>query len=602
MRPNRPRDPGHIAERFRAAADHHRACRFEQAARLYQDVLSANPKHFDALNLFGVLRAQQGKLVEGEALLRNAVACQPTSASAHNNFGMLLNLSGRHDEAVREFERATTLNPNDAIAHNNFGIALQALHRLPEALAHFRRAVSLKPDYVEAVSNLGAVMHDLGCDEQSVLVLRNVVARNPQFIEAHVNLGTALQELGRCDEARECFQRVLAADPRNVFAWDHLGTMHMEMGRFDEARRCFLSALQHQPQNVRIIFSLIQCGKVAQGDPHLATLHALAKNPAALSEEQQVFLHFALGKAYADLGQQEPSFEEYCAGNALKRCLISYDEEQELLVFERIRSVFSPEFMRSRAGHVSSSHRPIFILGMMRSGSTLVEQILASHPDVFGAGERREFNAACQSVWRGRESSASYPEIVPQLSIEQLREIGLCYLARMEKIAGIESARITDKMPGNFTVAGLIHLALPGAKVIHTHRNPVDTCLSCFSKLFSQEQRFAYDLRELGRYYREYERLMEHWRAVLPSGVLLEVRYEDLVNDFEGQARRIVAHCGLDWNERCLSFYETERPVRTASQVQVRQPLNPNLARRWRPSAAKLRPLFEGLGIDTEVT
>jgi Sulfotransferase family len=253
--------------------------------------------------------------------------------------------------------------------------------------------------------------------------------------------------------------------------------------------------------------------------------------------------------------------------------------------------------IHSRLGLGNASERPLFILGMMRSGSTLVEQILASHPDVFAAGERPYFNEAYKAVRREISSPAHYPETIQLFTGEQLRQVGDRYLARLNGAArGSPAARITDKMPGNFSAIGLIHLALPNARIIHTIRDPIDTCLSCFSKLFSDDQPFTYDLSELGRYYRAYQNLMAHWHDVLPEGVLLDVRYEELVDDFEPQARRIVAYCGLEWDDRCLSFHDTDRPIKTASQAQVRRPVYRSSVGRWRPAPEILRPLLEGLG------
>jgi hypothetical protein len=239
---------------------------------------------------------------------------------------------------------------------------------------------------------------------------------------------------------------------------------------------------------------------------------------------------------------------------------------------------------------------PLFILGMPRSGTTLVEQILASHSEVFGAGELRTFERSVGGLDGPDGAPASFPEGVASLSAEQFRRLGAIYV---EGVAPMASAqRITDKMPLNFLFIGLIHLALPNARIIHTRRDPVDTCLSCFSTLFTGEHRVAYELGELGRYYRAYERLMAHWRGVLPMGVMLEVTYEDLVADFDREARRIVAHCGLEWEDACFDFHLTRRPVRTASAAQVRQPIYKSSVGRWRPYKHLLRPLLEALAVD----
>jgi Sulfotransferase family len=225
----------------------------------------------------------------------------------------------------------------------------------------------------------------------------------------------------------------------------------------------------------------------------------------------------------------------------------------------------------------------------LRSGTTLIEQILASHPKMFGAGELRHLSLLAASL-------PGFPEIVPYLSAERLRQLGTSYVDAVGAMAP-DAERVTDKMPGNFALAGLIHLALPNARIIHMRRDPIDTCLSCFSILFTNGQPYSYDLAELGRYYRAYEELMEHWRSVLPAGVMLEVRYEDVVSDLEQQARRVVAHCGLEWDDACLGFHEARRTVRTASAAQVREPIYRSSMGRWRPYKELLRPLITELGL-----
>ena len=319
---------------------------------------------------------------------------------------------------------------------------------------------------------------------------------------------------------------------------------------------------------------------------------------ASLPMEDRRDLHFALGKAYADLDQRERSFHHLLEGNALKRREFVYDEAETLGFLDRIRTVFTAELMHSKRGLGDASMVPIFIVGMPRSGTTLVEQILASHPKVFGAGELKEFSKAATSL--GMSNGAlSFPEVVPALSAEQLRQLGTSYLDGVAAAAP-KAERITDKMPANFSFVGLIHLALPNARIIHMRRDPIDTCLSCFSQLFAGDVPYCYNLGELGRYYRAYQTLMEHWRRVLPAGLMLEVEYEKVVADIEGQARQTVAYCGLEWDDACLDFYKTQRPIRTASATQVRQPIYRTSVGRWKPYQHLLQPLIKELGIELD--
>jgi hypothetical protein len=305
-------------------------------------------------------------------------------------------------------------------------------------------------------------------------------------------------------------------------------------------------------------------------------------------------LHFGLAKAYDDIGERERGFAHLLRGNSAKRCQIEYDEAATLSAFDRIAEVFTPELLATRQNLGDPSPTPVFIVGMPRSGTTLVEQTLASHHAVFGAGERREMAMGVLRLRTERPGAAGFPEAVVTMTGEAFRRLGADYVAALRPLAP-DAVRITDKMPGNFAYLGLIRMVLPNARIIHLVRDPVDTSLSCFSKLFTDGMAYSYDLAELGRYHRTYQRLMAHWRSVLPGNALLEVEYEALVEDFEAQARRLVAHCGLEWDPACLEFYKTSRPVQTASMTQVRQPIYRSSVGRWRPDAALLQPLLEAL-------
>jgi tetratricopeptide (TPR) repeat protein len=374
-----------------------------------------------------------------------------------------------------------------------------------------------------------------------------------------------------------------------------------EIGRLDEARLALERAIALAPRKVEFYLNLLDVKKFTAEDHHFAALQALAKDDTSLAPEDRINLHFAMGKALAQVGDERQAFDHLLEGNSLKRQEVVHDEAAAWRMFERIRAVFSAELMRSKQGGGDLSQLPIFIIGMPRSGTSLVEQILASHPMVFGAGERLELRDALNSFGEASEISLPFPERFLVATGEELRRLGADYLNRLKTAlpaAPRDWRRITDKMPANFRLAGLIHLALPNARIIHTCRDPVDTCLSCFSIHFTADQPFAYDLGELGRYYRAYYSLMEHWRQVLPEGLMLDVHYEDLVGDLEGQARRIVAHCGLEWDDACLAYDKTARPVKTASAAQVRQPIYRSSVGRWRPDADVLNPLLDGLGPD----
>jgi tetratricopeptide (TPR) repeat protein len=371
-------------------------------------------------------------------------------------------------------------------------------------------------------------------------------------------------------------------------AWNRIGLALRHAGRFAEAREAFLKAHALDPKATGILLNLANTTQFSAGDPVIASMEALLRDEAELPETARAPLAFALGKAYADIGEPARSFAHLARGNALKRRQTAYDEAGMLRQFDMIAAAFTGELLRAKAGSGAPSRLPIFILGMPRSGTTLVEQIVASHQAVHGGGELRYLPETVAAL------SPRYPADAIMLGSAQLRALGERYLARLGPLAP-EAAGITDKMPSNFFFLGLIHLALPDAVVIHVMRDPVDTCYSCFATLFSDRQDFSFDLGELGRYYRRYQGLMAHWRRVLPPGRMLEVAYEDVVADTERAARAIIAHCGLDWDPACLSFHETERSITTASGLQVRQPIYRTALGRARAYDEFLAPLRAAL-------
>jgi tetratricopeptide (TPR) repeat protein len=533
-----------------------KAGKFVEAEEQCRQIVAANPDFFEAIHILAVVQASLGKNDLALASYDRALALRPADAGVLNNRGVTLQKLNRHDEALASYDRALALREDNAAVFYNRGNALRELRRFDEALASYDRALALRPDHARALNNRGIALRDLGRHDEALANYERALASRPNDAESHNNMGAALKELGRLDEARDYFEKAIRLAPRTPLVY----------------------------------LSLATSKQFTADDPHLAAMQALAGEMASLGADDAISLHFALGKALADVGRHEESFHHLLQGNALKRTRIAYDEAATLRMLERVRTVFTPALMRSKHGLGDPSETPVFILGMPRSGSTLVEQILASHPKVFGAGELDHFAAAVAR----RHPPVPFPEGIADVADDRLRRFGTDYLDATTRLAP-GAARITDKTPLNFGFAGLIHLALPHARIVHTRRDPVDTCLSCFSTLFATGQPFTYDLGELGRYYRAYDVLMRHWRDVLPEGVMIEVQYEDVVDDLEGQARRLVAHCGLDWDEACLDFHRTERTVRTASAVQVRQPIYRGSVARRRPANDLLRPLLDGL-------
>jgi tetratricopeptide (TPR) repeat protein len=602
----------------------------EEAIVAGRRALDIDPDNPGAQSNLGIALFDQGKFEEALTHYQRAIALQPEFAQAHSNHGNALLRLKRFAEAEPSYRRAVELQPGFADAWNNLGTCLREMGRLTEADEAYRKALELQPNNPDFLDNLALALKDLGRHEEAAETMRRALVIDAARDAFHTHYAAMLIELEKFDEAESALRSALAINPSNhdatnqmgrvafergdleaslshyrqalslkpdlADAYNNMGNTLKELGRLQEAREAFLEAVRLDPSITGTYVNLADSKTFAAGDPHIATMEALAAKTDGLSTTDRIQLGFALGKAYADLKDHHRSFAHLHEANALKRAMVSYDEKGALGFFDRIEAVFTPASIRDKAGLGENSSRPIFVIGMPRSGTTLVEQILASHPTVHGAGELATFDKVVQSVHGSNNAKLPFPEFVRATNGSALRQIGSRYLAELKQIAP-DSERVTDKMPSNYYYAGLIHLALPSAKIIHCVRDPVDTCVSCFSKLFSGAQVHTYDLAELGRYYRRYERLMAHWRRVLPKGRILDVRYEDVVADLERQARRILAYCALPWDDRCLAFHQTKRPVRTASATQVRRPIYNTAVGRWRGYADDLGPLLEALGV-----
>jgi tetratricopeptide (TPR) repeat protein len=570
--------------------------RFEEALVSYDKAIALKPGFAEPYSNRGNVLQELGRLEEALVSYNKAIALRPDYAEAYSNCGVTFYELKRFEEAVVSCDKAIALKPDFAEAYSNRGNAFKELNRLEEALFCYDKAIALNPNYAEAHSNRGNVLKELRRYEEALVSSDKAIALKPDFADAYSSRGNALYELDRLDEALVSFEKAIALKSILADAYSNMGRVLNARGRLEEARAAFLKAIDIVPMNVGAYFNLADSMTFASGDPHLAAMQKLVVAPEGLSKTDRIKLNFALGKAYADLKDQRRSFLHLLAANAGKRAMISYDEPAALALFDRIEATFSRELIAAKSGGGDPSQRPIFVLGMPRSGTTLVEQILASHPMVHGAGELETLSEVVLAVRNPGSTTIPYPDFVPALDRAALMSIGAHYLAAInDRAPGGE--RVTDKMPSNYYFAGLIHLALPNAKIIHTVRHPLDTCISCFSKLFAGAQNHTYDLGELGRYYKRYERLMTHWRRVLPPERILDVRYEDVVEDLETQARRIISYCGLPWDDRCLSFHETDRPVRTASVTQVRQPIYSNAVGRWRGYEEFIGPLLTALDL-----
>jgi tetratricopeptide (TPR) repeat protein len=611
---------------------------------------------------FAEMCRQKGLLAEAEAAGRRAVALAPNLAAAWNNLGIVLQEMLKLDESRLCLERALALEPSNAETLNNLGNTLKRLGLAAEAEKRWRAALQLRPNYAEAHSNLSNLLLDEGQYDRAEGMARRAIELNPHFTDAYVNLAAvatarhrhaealqvldallaftpgharalaaralSLKELDRFDEALDAakraaltapespephnaigqvlqamgeFEPALAAydraaalpGPAQMDAVANRGALFMEFGRKAEAMKAMEEAARAFPNAPGVLFSQTDLRRFAPGDPLIGRMKALLVREG-ISLADRTTLHFGLGKAFLDIGDSQQAFRHYDEGNRLKRSTFAHGPEANERWMASVAEVFSPALLAAKAHLGARSDLPIFIVGMPRSGTTLVEQILASHPMVHAAGELKRL----QMLSDGSDGIDGFPQSAANLSAAQLKTLGEAYLAFVAPLA-TGRRHVVDKMPSNFLFAGLIRLILPDARIIHCRRDPADTCLSCYTKLFAGEQEFTYDQRELGRFCRAYQELMAHWRATLPASHLLEVDYEVVVEDVEREARRMLDFLGLPWNDKVLRFYDIERPVRTASVNQVREPIYRTSAGRWRKYTAHLQPLLEALGVSS---
>lgn len=565
----------------------------DKAEACQQRALAIDPSLPSALNNMGSILRDLKDRAGAIEYYRRAIAAAPRHLESINNLGAVLTETERPEEGVKVLLQAVRIEPRYAEAHCNIGNAFLLLEQFDKAAAGFNNALALKPDYPEAWLGLAKIhqeqkrLHDA---EKMAIKALNI---SPEKAEAHSLLAGIYAETGYPDRAEVAYAKALELKPDLLSA--HLGKGHllMEQGRMEAAEDSFRHALSLDDSNLGARLALAQVKKVQVGDENMAALVREAEKLDTMLETKAISLHFALGKCYNDTRQYDLAFPHFLAGCRLKRKRTQYDADNNDLICRNICEFFSPERVQELGGEGCPSDLPIFVLGMPRSGTTLTEQILASHPLVHGAGELPDLLALAATARNG--SVDGYPLSLTGITRRELRQMGEQYVEGL-RARNPDARHITDKMPANFHCVGLIHLMLPHAKIIHVRRNPVDTCLSGFTNLFNKSQHHSYDLTEMGRYYRNYATLMEHWRKVLPADAFYELLYEELVTDHENQARALLEYCNLPWDDACLSFHTNERNIKTASVTQVRQPLYTSSVERWRKYEAHLGPLLEALG------
>jgi tetratricopeptide (TPR) repeat protein len=591
----------------------------------YRRVIALEPGLAEAHRNLGSALLEAGEKEDAIASLRRAIELRPEFHAAVTQLARALSAAGRGAEAIPHYERLLARNPGSDIL-DEFATLLAALGHYQASASGYRDLLARTPDDARLHANFGHVLHCLGDFRAAIEHCGRAIELEPRLPEAHLHLGNSLlalnvlqeadaayraglesapdhaalhtahamveRALGRIEDAQASARRAFALRPDAADTLALLGSLAIDRGRFGEAEDWLRQALAIDPGLPEALVSLSGVRKMSPADVPWrdAAEDALARG---LPVAHSINLRHALGKYYDDVDDPDAAFRHHRTANDIARgCRQRYDRAQMAQRVTRTLAAFDRNALAALRSGGPASERPVFIVGMPRSGTSLTEQILASHPQVHGAGELLYW------IFAADAELAANPEqraVNPEQRAAMIAELGRAYLEGPAAQAP-DASRIVDKLPVNFMNTGLIHAALPGARFIHLERNALDTCLSIYFQGFSAAHPYATDFGDLAHYHHEYRRLMAHWRSVLPPQTLLEVRYEDLVDDPEGWTRRMLAHIGLPWDPRCLEFHRTDRPVLTASNWQVRQPIGKSSVGRWRRYERFIGPLRDALG------
>jgi tetratricopeptide (TPR) repeat protein len=567
-------EPDHVAGLQLLAALAGQTGRLPLALQIAQRVASLHPSLVSArIQLAGLFR-QAGNFAGATNELMLALQLQPDSPEAHNDLGLVHLAQSRFEQAADCFAEALRLDPAMGLAHYNMALALEALGSHAAALEHYQEARQLRPGLVEAHYRLGLLMQEEGRRQRAIECFRAASALRPGSAFGLLCDATIAGLLGDDTASEELVRRAIALEPRNSEAHAELGTILMQRGQFEDAAASYDLANALNTEDTTGPVELVKVKRLSQADrPLIGQLQHKLRNPSITGHES-VLVHFALGKAYDDLGEYGRAIEHFDQANALKKRVRNkrYDGKAHAALVDRLIRRFTPEFFARNRDMAQEWEVPVLIVGMPRSGTTLAEQILSRHPEVAAGGEltfwpdhARDFGVDGRSridpVWMCETQAA--------------------YQARLTQFSPT-ARRITDKLPQNFHNVGLLHAAFPSARVIHLRRDPLDTCLSLYFNNFANGMDFSFDREWIVAYYTQYARLMTHWRSVLPSSRLLEIDYEELVAAPEPAIRRMIEFCGLQWHDACLRPEQNQRLIKTASLWQARQPIYGSSVSRWK--------------------
>ena len=599
----------------------------DQAEQFCREVIENEGENINMLGVLGAILLKQRKINEAEKYLKRTIDLAPTFAKPHEDLGELYLSENKPEKAAEYFEKSARLDPGQVSALFGLAKALLQMDKRQEAEDTCDAILEKEPDNIEALRLLAQIAivdkryviaegllrkiaksapeqsvayHDLGrfLVDRSRLpeatdLFRKAIEINPSNYSNYLALGNTLSILGLTVEALAAFEKCLELEPREPSALLGRGHLLRIQGRRDEATASYKKCADLQPEFGAAFWCLASLKDHRFSDEDVSEMQRRIET-GGLNAESEINFRFALARAYENLGDFEAAWQQYQQGNEQKRERVQYDPVNVESKHDRLIEVFTAGLLQEKISRATVGPTPIFILGVPRSGSTLIEQILASHSMVEGAGELPQIIMMSAALGKGRPGDLAYPELLRQIDREEMASLGKGYIERTAPHRHEDLPYFTDKMPANFSHTGFIQLILPNAKIIDARRNPLDACVGNYRQLFAQGKKQSYDLQELGEHYLQYRRMMDHWDEVLP-GRILHVQYEDVVSDLESQVRRILDYCGLPWEDACLNFFESDRAVNTASAEQVREPIYKDAVGYWKNYESHLGELRDVL-------
>jgi len=571
-------------EQLSKVREYYQNGQLDDAKKLALSITQKFPQHPFGWKVLGAVLNATGKKSEAVDAFQKAVGLSPQDAETHYNLGITLQELGRLDEAMASYHQAIASKPDYAEAHINLGVTLQSLGRLDEAMASYHQAIASKPDYAKAHSNLGVTLQSLGRLDEAMASYHQAIALKPDYAEAHGNLGVTLQELGRLDEAMASYHQAIASKPDYAEAHINLGVTLQRLGRLDEAMASYHQAIASKPDYAEAHRLLTSIKKFDSEDDQYLQMLELCRNED-MSEQHRCHIYFGLAKACEDLGNFEQAYAHYSRGNGLRRKLLNYDIHQDIELFEQLKSSY-PEIEKNslEPDKLSKNLKPIFIVGMPRSGTTLVEQIISSHSQVTGAGELNFVGQFGADIATG-STEANH---------KSLLKFRHNYLNKLQNFSD-GNLIVIDKMPQNFRYIGLLAAAFPEAKIVHIKRNPSAVCWANYKQYFrSKSIGYCYAIDDVISYHKLYLNLMDFWKNTL-SKKIYNLDYEQLTVYQESETRQVIEYLGLDWDKNCLSPQHNMRSVATASNIQVRRKVYQGSSIQWKKYQPFLNGAFDDL-------